>query len=110
MDIKKIQEEILKIKEAPFSSKSDKQLISYEILSELYKGKNKGIQPAALVKYNKSIHRKCKLTVENVIEIRSKYSPFVYGKQKLAVEYGVSSSVIYRIIKGESWRELVDST
>src|SRR5882762_6674327 len=104
MDQKKIQEEILKVQSAPFAKKTDKQLISYELLSELYKSQNKGKQPSALVKYNKSINRKCKLTIEQVNDIRSKYNPHVYGKQKLAKEYGVSTSVIYRIINGRSWK------
>ena len=104
MDIKKIKEELIKVQNAPYAKKSDKQLISYEVLSELYKNQNKGVQPAALVKYNKAINRYCKLSIEKVEEIRSKYNPYVYGKQKLAKEYGVSTSVIYRIIKGKSWK------
>jgi hypothetical protein len=37
-------------------------------------------------------------------EIRKKYIPYRYGKVKLAEEYGVSSAVIYRILKGQSWK------
>ena len=110
MDIKKIQEEVLKIKDAPYSKKTDKQLLAYEILSEIHKGRNKGVQPTALLKYNEAVNRKCKLTAQKVKEIRSKYNPHVYGKKKLAEEYGVSTSVIYRIIKGKSWKGYSDST
>jgi hypothetical protein len=39
-----------------------------------------------------------------VREIRRKYNPHIYGKKRLAIEYGVSVSVIYRIIKGIMWK------
>jgi DNA invertase Pin-like site-specific DNA recombinase len=104
MDIKKIQEEINKIGKAPFAKKTDKQLIAWDILSELYKQQCQGIQPKALVKYNDSENRKTKLNKEQVREIRRKYNPHVYGKKRLAIEYGVSVSVIYKIIKGLLWK------
>ena len=104
MNIKKIQSEIKKIESSSFAKKSDKQLMSYEILSELYKSQYKGVQPLALVKYNDSENRKTKLNKAQVREIRRKYNPHVYGKKRLAIEYGVSVSVIYRIIKGLMWK------
>ena len=99
-----IMEELLKVQVSPFAKKTDKQLLSYEALSELYREKNKGIQPSQLVEFNKPSNRKCKLTIEQVKEIREKYNPYVYGKERLAKEYGVGRSVIYRIIKGKSWK------
>lgn len=105
MNKEKIMEELKKVQESPFARKSDKQLLSYETLSERYKSQNKGLQPSALVKYNKAVNRNCKLTIEKVNEIKKKYNPYVYGKQKLALEYGVSKSVIYRIIKGKAWKQ-----
>lgn len=104
MNIKKIQSEIKKIESSSFAKKSDKQLMSYEILSELYKNQYQGVQPLALVKYNDSENRKTKLNKAQVKEIRRKYYPHVYGKKRLAIEYGVSVSVIYRIIKGLMWK------
>lgn len=104
MNINKIQTEIKKIESSSFAKKSDKQLMSYEILSELHKSQYKGIQPLALVKYNDSENRKTKLNKDQVREIRRKYNPHVYGKKRLAIEYGVSVSVIYRIIKGLMWK------
>jgi hypothetical protein len=104
MNIKKIQSEIKKIESSSFAMKSDKQLMSYEILSELHKNQYQGIQPLALVKYNDSENRKTKLNKVQVREIRRKYNPHVYGKKRLAIEYGVSVSVIYRIIKGLMWK------
>jgi len=109
MNKKLIMEELLKIQEAPFATKTDKQLWSYEILSQLHKGKNKGIQPSQLVQYNKSVNRKCKLTIEQVNEIRKKYNPYVYGKEKLGKEYNVSASTIFRIVKGKAWKEYIES-
>ena len=104
MDIKRIQEEIKRIQYSSYAKKTDKQLISYDTLSELYKQQCQGIQPKALVKYNDSENRKTKLNKEQVREIRRKYNPHVYGKKRLAIEYGVSVSVIYRIIKGIMWK------
>ena len=104
MDIKRIQEEVKKIQSTSFAKKTDKQLLSYDMLSELHKQQYQGLQPLALMKYNDSDNRKTKLTKDQVREIRSKYIPHVFGKKRLAIEYGVSVSVIYRIIKGVMWK------
>ena len=101
---KVVLKEIQKIQDSDYAKKSDKQLISYEILSELHKNQYQGIQPLALVKYNDSENRKTKLNKVQVREIRRKYNPHVYGKKRLAIEYGVSVSVIYRIVKGLMWK------
>jgi hypothetical protein len=104
MDIKQIQDEIERIQSSSYAKKTDKQLMAWDILSELYKQQCQGIQPKALVKYNDSENRKTKLNKEMVREIRRKYNPHIYGKKRLAIEYGVSVSVIYRIIKGVMWK------
>jgi len=105
MNINEIQQELDKIRLSPYARKTDKQLIAYEELSNLYKSKYQGKQPSMLLKYNLPINRKCKLSIEQVREIRSKYVPNVYGKKKLGMEYGVSTSVIYRILNRVSWKE-----
>lgn len=107
MDTKLIQKELDSIQKSSYAKKTDKQLMSYELLSQLHKLKNKGSQPLALVKFNQPLNRKCKLTHQQVNEIRIKYNCHVYGKLKLAKEYGVSPSVIYRIVKGKSWKQNV---
>ena len=104
MDIRLIQEELKKIENSPFAKKTDKQLMAWDMLSELHKHQYQGKQPLALEKYNDSEIRKTKLNKEQVQEIRRKYNPHVYGKKRLANEYGVSVSVIYRIIKGVMWK------
>ena len=104
MDIKSIQEEVEKIQSLPLAKKTDKQLISYDMLSQLHKEQYQSLQPLALVKYNDSDNRRTKLTKEKVREIKRKYNPHVYGKKRLAIEFGVSVSVIYRIIKGVMWK------
>ena len=108
MDIKKIQKEINKVKMSPFASKTDKQLLAYEMLSELHKQKYQGLQPLALAKYNDSENRKTKLNKLKANEIRKKYNPYVYGKKRLAIEYGVSVTVIYKILKGQLWKTSKD--
>ena len=104
MDTKKIQDEINKVQKSPFAQKTDKQLLAYEILSELHRQKYQGLQPLALAKYNDSENRKTKLNKQKVNEIRKKYNPYVYGKKRLAIEYGVSVTVIYKILKGKMWK------
>jgi len=44
-----------------------------------------------------------KLTSEDVSDIRAKYTPFKYTQSKLAKEYGVTQSVISRIICNKAW-------
>lgn len=103
-NFKLIQAEVDKVSKSTFAKKTDKQLISYQIMSELYKEKYKGIQPASLAMLNDRIYRKCKLTFEQVEEIRSKYNPCVYGKARLAKEYGVSAHLIFKIVNGKIWK------
>jgi len=99
MNIKLIQAEVDKIGNTTFAKKTDKQLLSYEILSQLHKSKNKGMQPKELMRYNSRSKRQCKLSTDQVIEIIKKYNPHVLGKYLLAKEYGVSPNTIYKIIK-----------
>lgn len=96
--------EIEKVGKASFAHKTDRQLWSYQELSDRYHSVNRKVQPSALVKYNNPANRFCKLTKEQVKEIRSRYIPHIYGKKRLAFEYGVSPSVILRILKGLSWK------
>jgi hypothetical protein len=96
MNNKVVLQELKKIQESEYAKKSDKQLISYEILSELHKGKNVGMQPIAFKIFNEN--RKRKLSIDKILEIRKKYNPYVYGKLRLAKEYGVSKTLIHKII------------
>jgi len=104
MDIQKIQNEVTSVGEGNFAHKTDKQLWLYQKLSESYLESKKGKQPPALKKFNSPKNRKCKLTLEQVREIRELYIPHVYGKKRLATEFGVSPSVILRIIRGDAWK------
>lgn len=89
-----------------YAKKTDRQLWSYDQLSATNKALCNGIQPKSLQRYNDPENRKCKLTNDQVISIRQKYKPKEYGKMKLAREFGVSKSVIGRIIDGKSWKKL----
>ena len=100
----KIQRLIDSIDQSDYAFKTDKQLASYEDLSLMYKQKYAGRQPPQLREYKKRENGGCKLNQELVEEIRKKYKAHVYGKLRLAKEYGVSTSVIYRIIKKEIWK------
>ena len=44
-----------------------------------------------------------KLTPTQVVEIRGKYTPRQYTYDKLAKEYGVSYTQVYRIVNKERW-------
>jgi hypothetical protein len=104
MDTERLQKIIDSIDQSNYAFKTDKQLASYEDLSIMYKQKYAGRQPPQLRKYKKRENGGCKLNEQLVDEIRKKYQPHVYGKLKLAKEYGVSTSVIYRVIKKEIWK------
>jgi hypothetical protein len=103
MNLELLQAQINKIDINPISHKSDKQLNYYEQLSESYKKRFKGDQPAALVKYNNVDLRLTKLSKQEVNEILQLYQKGVYGKKRLAKQFGVSSTMIYKIITGKNW-------
>ena len=99
-----IQRELDRIMNSDFVTMSDRKLEQYQNLSNRLKGQNKGIQASGLIPFNQPENRTCKLSRQQVEEIRKKHIPNRYGKAKLAKEYGVSRSVIYRILKGQSWK------
>lgn len=109
MDIQLIQEEVTKVIKSTIADKTDKQLWVYQELHERYLFEKRNQQPAALVKFNNPVNRRCKLTQHQVNEIRSRYIPHVYGKKRLSKDFGVSPSVILRILKGSSWKDYEDS-
>lgn len=53
-------------------------------------------------------HYNRKLTIKKVLEIRSKYQPFVYTVTRLADEYGVSRGAIQHIIENKTWKEVTN--
>lgn len=105
-----IQKELQMIQAAPFTDKTDKQLWSYQKMSDVYKVERGNRQPEHLKRFNSITNRKCKLSIKQVKEMRLKYNPHVYGKKKLAKKYGVSVSVVHRIIKGLSWKNVAEDT
>jgi len=104
LNINLIQRELDRIMNSDFVTISDRKLEQYQRLSEVLKGKNKGIQASGLIPFNNPENRTCKLSRQQVEEIRKRYIPNLYGKAKLAKEYRVSRSVIHRILKGQSWK------
>ena len=46
------------------------------------------------------------LTEKSVREIRQKHVPYVYTQTRLAKEFKVSQSVIWRIIKRKAWKQV----
>jgi len=53
-----------------------------------------------------SQHHNSKLTEEQVMSIKSKYSPRTYSYGKLAKEYNVDKKTIIRIIQGKTWSQI----
>lgn len=47
-----------------------------------------------------------KLTEEQVLEIRARYIPNVYGRERLARDYNVSPEAIRAVIKRTSWKHI----
>lgn len=99
-----IEFEMKHILSSSYSKKTDRQLWSYQQLSDNNRALLNGLQPESLQKYNNPETRKCKLTREQADIIRQKYKPMEYGKLKLAKEFGVSKAVISRILDGKSWK------
>jgi hypothetical protein len=101
----KLQEELERVLDSPFMNRTDAQIEGQIKLSEIYRDRYQGVQPSSLEKFNDPQYRKCKLTMNQAVEIRQKYVPGEYGKKRLAAEYGVSKSVITRILKNQSWKQ-----
>jgi hypothetical protein len=55
-------------------------------------------------------HGCSKLNDQKVLEIKSKYQSGGISYKKLAVQYGVSRSVIYNIMKGNVWTHVILKT
>jgi hypothetical protein len=51
-------------------------------------------------------NKNAKLTSKDVLEIRSKYIPRVYGCTKLAKEYNVHHSTILDVLKYKQWKHI----
>jgi hypothetical protein len=86
------------------ATKSDRQLETYDRLSSEYKLRYTTMTDEERIRYYPITKRMTKLNWEQVMEIRKKYQPYVYGKARLAEEFNVSTSVVYRILKGKSWK------
>ncbi len=99
-----IEAEMNHIFNSSYAKKTDRQLWAYQQLSDNNRAILKGKQPKSLQGFNSASSRKCKLTSAAVSTIREKYKPMEYGKLKLAKEFGVSKSVISRILDGKSWK------
>ena len=89
---------------SPLLNKTDKQIIGNARKSDHWQAILKGEQPEHLQVFNSPEFRICKLTAEDAIEIRKRYIPSKVGKLLLAKDYGVSKSVIGRILSGKSWK------
>lgn len=100
----RLQKELERVLDSYFMDRTDAQIDGQIKLSELYQDRYQGVQPASLEKYNDPKYRNCKLTMDQALEIRQKYIPGEYGKKRLATEYGVSKSVITRILNHQSWK------
>jgi hypothetical protein len=46
----------------------------------------------------------CKLTLQQVKEIKKKYIPYIYSSYKLAKEYGVTNVTIFNIVKNKTYK------
>lgn len=47
-----------------------------------------------------------KLTAEAVLDIRSRYEPYVTTAKDLAAEYGVSTAAVKDILRGRTWKHV----
>ena len=47
-----------------------------------------------------------KLTEKQVLKIREKYIPYVYGTRRLAKEFGAAQTTIMEIVKRQTWKHI----
>jgi hypothetical protein len=101
-----IQKELDRIASSRYAKKSDRKLAAAEDLSRYYKNILNGNQPDCLKEFNKPENRHTKLSPNDVRAIRNRYLARKYGYLRLAKEFGVSKSVVIRIIKNKSWKDI----
>lgn len=49
--------------------------------------------------------RKTKLTANMITQIKSKYIPYIYGRKRLAEEYGVSQMTILKVLRNQIFKQ-----
>jgi hypothetical protein len=49
--------------------------------------------------------RKTKLTANIITQIKSKYIPYIYGRKRLAEEYGVSQMTILKVLRNQIFKQ-----
>ena len=103
MGLHSIQDKLDSIRSGVLFKKTDKQLCFYDALSKMYTERFKNAQPQCLVRFNSYKNRTTKLNFDQVQLIREKYVKGSYGKKRLSKEYGVSTTLILKIVKGLSW-------
>lgn len=104
LNLENLKAQINLVDQTHLAKKSDLQLQSYDKLSTEYKLRYNVMSDAEKSRRYITNGRKTKLTWDQVNEIRRKYQRFFYGKARLAEEYGVSVSVVFRILRGRSWK------
>jgi hypothetical protein len=48
--------------------------------------------------------RRTKLTANMITQIKSKYIPYIYGRKRLAEEYGVSQMTILKVLRNQIFK------
>lgn len=77
------------------------------ILYRFHKGYNENdVFSKDTVLQHGEVNGNCKLTESQIIEIRNKYIPNVYGMASLANEYSISTGHVWRIINNISWKHV----
>jgi DNA invertase Pin-like site-specific DNA recombinase len=103
MDKKKIQQQIDSLKATPLASLSDAQLRAInEAMARHGPEMTKKVSKAPRIRA--AGKRKTKLTLEQAVEIRTKYVEFMNGRKKIAKEYGVSVTTILKILRNEIFK------
>jgi hypothetical protein len=104
MDKKKIQQQIDSLKATPLANLSDAQLRA--INDALARHGDQIQQKITTTTRKRSVgKRKTKLNLMKAIEIRKKYSMFLYGRPRLAQEYGVSEMTILKILRNQIYKQ-----
>jgi hypothetical protein len=103
MDKKEIQRQIASLNQGHLSKMSDRKLKAIED-ARLRHSSEISNRMSANGRIRAPGKRKTKLTQQQAEEVRSKYSPYIYGKARLAEEYGVSATTIMKIVRNKIFK------
>jgi len=103
MNKEQLQEELDALKESHVAKLSDAQLRAIDD-AMARDGPKMAKKVSTTPRQRSTGKRRTKLTVVQAQELREKYIPYVYGRKRLAEEYGVSQMTILKILRNQIFK------